>query len=97
MTNTMTIEQILAEEMAAQETFEADTEYKGFKVAELRKVMGRIQNQSDWKSEWAAAVPHQLVGAVMAAVNYFHGSSAVVVGAEAITGKVLMRGNGYAC
>ncbi len=70
---------------------------EGFTIAQLRKVMDAIQNPDDWKGEWAAAVPHQIVTLVMRAVEHFHGATPRVVGIQPITGKVLMSGDGYAC
>ena len=92
-----TIEQVIAEEAAAQAADEASRTFRGFPVAELRRVMEGVQSPAGWKLPWAASVPHRLVGRVMAAVEYFHADRAEVVGAEALTGKVLMRGNGYQC
>jgi hypothetical protein len=92
-----TIEQILADELAAQRADEEARTFDGFAVAELRQVMEGVQSPQGWKLPWAASVPHQLVGRVVAAVQYFHADRAVVVGAEPVTGKVLMRGNGYQC
>jgi hypothetical protein len=90
-----TIEQILAEEKAAQETFEAKETYKGHTIAQLRKVFEAIENPEGWKKPWAASVPHPVVNAVLVAVEFFHADKARIAGIEPITGNVLMSGNGY--
>jgi hypothetical protein len=84
-----TLDAILAEERAAEEA----RYYKGYTVARLREVMDRVQNADGWKLPWAAAVPHQMVEAVLVAAEFFHADRAEVVGTR--SGKVLMRGNGY--
>jgi hypothetical protein len=93
----LTTEQILAklevEELAAEE----GQTFKGHKVADLRNAFQKVQNQDDWKASWAAVVPHQAVGMVMAATEFFHADRATVVGIEQLTGRVLLRGNGYQC
>lgn len=90
-----TYEQILAEEKTAHEEFEQNEKYKGFTIYSLRKVFEAIQNPEGWKKEWAASVPHQVVEAVLVAVEFFHADKAQIVGIEPITGKVLMCGKGY--
>jgi len=90
-----TVEEILADERAGQEAFEAATEHRGHRIADLRRVLNAIQDVDDWKGPWAAAVPWQLVSMVQAAVEYCHASPAHVIGAERVTGRVLMRGPGY--
>jgi len=86
-----------------QKKYEAETVVtgEGESIADLRKIADRVfdpadwKDPSDWKAPWAAYVPHQLVGAVMRAVEFFHADRAEVVGTEKITGRVLMRGRGY--
>ena len=90
-----TIETILAEERKAREEFEAAAEYGGFKIADLRKVFDKVCNALDWKAPWAASVPHQLVGMVLAAAEFFHADKAQLHGIEPITGRVRMSGRGY--
>lgn len=68
---------------------------EGETVAQLRETMDAVQNPTHWKMPWAASVPHQLVGRVLRAVEWFHADRAEIVGVEPITGNVLMRGNGY--
>jgi hypothetical protein len=86
---------IIEAEMRAMRKAEEREEYKGYTVAALRRAMEAVQDPKDWKAPWAAAVPCGAVGAVCAAVEFFHADRAVVVGAEPLTGKVLMRGQGY--
>jgi hypothetical protein len=90
-----TLEQVLAEERKSHEEFEARTEHKGFKIADLRKAFNAVKNQADSRESWAASVPHQLVAIVLVAVEFFHADKAQVIGIEPITGHVLMQGNGY--
>lgn len=90
-----TYEAILAEEKAARAAFEAKETFKGEKIADLRKVFDGIKNPQNSKAPWAAAVPHQIVGLVLKAVEFFHADKAAIVGVQPITGKVLMSGNGY--
>jgi len=90
-----TYEQIIAEEKANREAFEAKEKYKGYTIAELRKVFEAVQNKQNWKDEWAAEVPYDLVNAVIVAVEFFHADKATLHGIMPITGNVLMSGNGY--
>jgi hypothetical protein len=93
----LTTEQILAKLEVEELAAEQEQTFKGHKVSELRKVFQKVQNTGDWKAPWAAAVPHQIVGIVMAATEFFHADRATVVGIEQLTGRVLLRGNGYQC
>jgi hypothetical protein len=93
----LTTEEILARLDAEERAAEEEQTFKGHKVSELREVFQKVQNQNDWKAPWAAAVPHQTVGMVMAATEFFHADRATVVGIEQLTGRVLLRGNGYQC
>jgi hypothetical protein len=93
----MTTEQILARLEVEQLAAEEEQTFKGHKVSELREVFQKVQNGDNWKSPWAAVVPHQTVGMVMAATEFFHADRATVVGIEQLTGRVLLRGNGYQC
>lgn len=90
-----TVKQILAEEEKSRQEWEAQMTHKGFKVSFLRLVMEKVQNPEGWKLPWAASVPHQAVGAVLTAVEYFHADKARINGIEPIIGNVLMSGNGY--
>jgi len=80
-----------------QKKYEAETivTEEGETIADLRRITDKIFDPSDWKAPWAAYVPHQAVGAVMRAVEFFHADRPEVVGVEKITGRVLMRGRGY--
>jgi hypothetical protein len=93
----LTTDEILAKLEAEELAAEEEQTFKGHKIADLRKVFQKVQNQNDWKSPWAATVPHQVVGMVMAATEFFHADRATVVGIEQLTGRVLLRGNGYQC
>jgi hypothetical protein len=93
----LTTEEIMARLEVEQLTAEEEQTFKGHKIADLRQVFEKVQNQDDWKAPWAAAVPHQVVGMVMAATEFFHADRATVVGIEQLTGRVLLRGNGYQC
>lgn len=93
----LTTEEILAKLEAEELAAEQEQTFKGHKIADLRQVFESVQNADDWKAPWAAAVPHQVVGMVMAATECFHADRATVVGIEQLTGRVLLRGNGYQC
>jgi len=95
----MTDEQMIEHERRSIAEYEAGTVVteQGETIADLRKIADAIFDEEDWKRPWAAAVPHQIVGAVLRTVEFFHGAEAETVGIERITGKVLMRGDGYAC
>jgi hypothetical protein len=90
-----TCEQAIAEERAARAAFEEANRFKGHKIADLRKAGEKVFDPENWKGQWAASVPHQLVGLVLAAAEFFHADRATLVGIEPLTGNVLMRGNGY--
>ena len=62
---------------------------------DLERIFDSVCSREHWKNPWAAVVPHELVGAVCRAVDFFHADRPEVVGIEPITGKVRMRGNGY--
>lgn len=81
----------MAEEMAQMD----EQEYKGHKIGDLRKVMTAVENKEHWKNPWAAAVPHEIVPIVFAAVEFFHADTPRIVGIQRLTGKVLMEGSGY--
>ena len=70
---------------------------EGETIADLRKVFDAVCDQKQWKNEWAAAVPHQIVGVVCRASEFFQGSKVEIVGIQQITGKVLLRSPGYCC
>jgi hypothetical protein len=93
----LTTDEILARLEAEELTAEEGQTFKGHKVCELRKVFQKVQNADNWKAPWAGAVPHQIVGMVMAATEFFHADRATVIGIEQLTGRVLLRGNGYQC
>ena len=91
----MDLEKFLKEEEEARAEFEAKTEYKGYTVAELRKVSDKIFNSENWKNSWAASVPHNLVNIIIVSVEFFHADEVQIHGIEPITGNVLLSGNGY--
>ena len=93
----MTIEQILEQEKVAHAQYEKTTivTAEGESITDLRKIFDAVCNQEDWKFPWAAAVPSQVVGAVLRAVEFFHADRPEIVGVAAITGKVLLQGRGY--
>lgn len=62
---------------------------------DLREVFDRVCDPEDWKAPIAAYVPHQLVGRVLRAIEFFHADTAKAVGIQPVTGKVLVQGNGY--
>lgn len=62
---------------------------------DLRDVFDRLCDPDDWKAPIAAYVPHQLVGRALRAIEFFHADTAKAVGIQALTGKVLIQGNGY--
>lgn len=74
---------------------EENQEYKGHKISDLRKVMDRIQNKEDWKLEWAAFVPYQIIPIIMIAVEFFHADKVTIHGSRSLDGKILVSGNGY--
>ena len=93
----MNIEQIIEKENRDREEWEARTVVttQGETIATLRKISDRVFDSNNWKAEWAAFVPHEMVGAVSRAVEYFHADRPEIVGIQELTGKVLMRGHGY--
>ena len=97
METNVTMDEVVENERKARIEFEAKkvvTE-QGETIAELRKVFDAVCNENDWKDSFVAAVPHQLVGIVGRAVEFFHADKIELVGIEQTTGKVLVRGNGY--
>jgi hypothetical protein len=92
-----TIEQILAEETAAEATTKAVTiDGHDYTVADLRKVSDKLFNKADWKAAWAAAVPHQIVPIALAAAEWFQGRRPTIHGIQPLTGKVILSSDGYA-
>ena len=91
------IEQMIEQEEREREEYESRTVVTDHveTIAMLRKVFNSVCNQDHWKNEWSAKVPHQLVGAVTRAVEFFHADIPQVVGVEPITGLVIMHGKGY--
>ncbi len=59
-----------------QEDYEAATVVtkEGQTIADLRQIADAVFDQNHWKNPWAAYVPHDLVGPVMRAVEFFHGT-----------------------
>jgi hypothetical protein len=45
--------------------------YRGYKVADLRRVWQEIAPKPDWKAEISVVVPGEQVGAVVAAIRFF--------------------------
>lgn len=90
-----TIEEMMEAERKAHAEYEATTTFKGYTIAFLRRIMDMVQDRDHWKNPWAASVSHHLVREVMIAVEFFHADRAETVGIEPLTGRVLMRGNGY--
>lgn len=64
-------------------------------VAELRAAFDAVCNSINWKAPWAATVPAAVVGRVMRAVEFYHADRPVIIGIEALTGRVIMQGRGY--
>ena len=91
----MNMQEIIEQEESRRSEWERTTKVGDYTIAELRKVSDAVFNPHNWKAPWAASVPHQLVGAVLAATEFFHADKATVHGIEQITGKVIMSGNGY--
>ena len=93
----MTVEQMIEQERREHAEYEAKTVVteQGETIATLRKVFDQVCNAKEWKAPWAAKVPHQIVGVVCRAVEFFHGDRAEIVGIEPITGRVMMTGRGY--
>lgn len=91
----MNYEQMIAEEKRIQSEMEANETFKGYKLSELRKVFECLQNKENWKLNWAAEVPSDLVPLVLAASIYFHGCQAEIRGIVPLSGKILMAGKGY--
>lgn len=75
--------------------WEKTEKFKGFTVAELRRVFDAVCNADNWKAPWAATLPHQHVPAVTAAVEYFHADTPTVDAIVPISGHVRMSGRGY--
>ena len=93
----MSAADIVAQEEKARAEYEANTVVteEGETIATLRKVFDRVCNPTDWKEPWGAKVPHELVGVVMRAVEFFHADRPELVGIEELTGRVIMTGRGY--
>lgn len=90
------IERDREETRKLQAEYEARETYRGFTIADLRKVSEAVFDKEDWKNPWSAAVHHSMVGAVLAAADFFHADEAVkLLGIEDFTGRVLMSGRGY--
>lgn len=81
--------------IAEMEEYDANNSYKGFKIADLRKVFEAVQNKENWKEAWAAAVPSQIVEPLAVAVEFYHADTMQILGVQPVTGKVLVSGNGY--
>lgn len=69
--------------------------FQGFKINDLRIVFEKIQNKENWKREWAAYVPPQLVPIVSAAVEFFHADKVELHKPRSCDGFILISGNGY--
>lgn len=94
---TMTAEQMIEQERREHAEYEAKTVVteQGETIETLRKVFDKVCDAKDWKAPWAAKVPHEIVGVVCRAVEFFHADRAEIVGIERLTGRVLMAGRGY--
>lgn len=96
---TISIDAIRAQEEADRKAYEARTvvTQEGETIAQLREVFDAVANPANWKDAFAVYVHHSLVGRVIRATQFFHGDTPVVVGIQALTGRVLVEGRGYQC
>lgn len=95
------VNEIVALENARRVEWESKTiavmlEGQGYTIADLRKTFDAVCNSKDWKLPFAAFVPRQIVGVVIAAGEFFHGVKPVASGVQPLTGKVLVESSGYA-
>ncbi len=71
-------------------------EYKGYKVAEIRRAFEALCDPQDWKAPICAWIPHQLFGLAAVAVEFFTCTELKVVGGpEPLTGRILVQADGY--
>lgn len=93
----MTAEQMIEQERREHAKYESTTVVTehGETIADLRKVFDKVCSADDWKAPWAAKVPHQIVGIISRAVEFFHADRPTIAGPEPITGYILMTGKGY--
>jgi hypothetical protein len=95
-----TLRDIIAAELADHASYEATTvaariNGEAFTIADLRVVFDAVADAQNWKAPIACYVPHNAVAVVIAAVQWFQGDTLRAVGIQALTGKVLLEGNGY--
>jgi len=75
---------------------EAHQEYKGYKVADIRRVFDSLADPEDWRAPISRWIPHDIVGIAQVAVEYFTCTELkVVAGPQALTGYVLVQADGY--
>ncbi len=86
------IDQIEAEIRRQEEV----QEYKGYKVADMRRTFEKLCDPQDWKAPIHALIPHQLFGLAAVAVEFFTCTELKVVGGpEPLTGRILVHADGY--
>jgi len=75
---------------------EAEQEYRGYKVADIRRVFDAISDPEDWRAPISRWIPCDMVGIAQVAVEFFTCTELkVVAGPQALTGYVLVRADGY--
>ena len=90
---------IIEREEAERKAWEASkvVTAHGETIADLRKVFESAHGDQHWKKPFAVFAPHQIVGTLCRAIEFFHGCKAEIGGIQPITGKVYVASNGYAC
>jgi len=75
---------------------EAHQEYKGYKVADIRRVFDAISDPEDWRAPISRWIPCDMVGIARVAVEFFTCTELkVVAGPQVLTGYVLVQADGY--
>ena len=85
---------IIAQERAQQAAWEATTLYKGFTVADLRRVFDAACDPHDWKAPLAVRCSGEIVLATVAALEWFT-ATAPTVQLNPQTMEFLIESEGY--
>lgn len=72
----------------------ANDTFRGHSIETLSNVFDAVKDGVHWKRPWKCTVSVNLIGVVLAAVEFYHADTNVQV-SEPVNGCVEMRGNGY--
>ncbi|GEM_PF-2845850 len=85
-----------AKEEARALEAEANQEYRGHTIANMRKAFDLLADPDDWRAPIDAWIDHRAYGLAAAAVEFFTCTELQIIGGpQPLTGRILVHADGY--